>query len=70
VCAGQLSLEKLKKGRPDHKDLLQQLFGGVVVDGSSACAPREELGVDEMSVNCTPEDNDTYTSPPKCMCSS
>lgn len=55
---------KTIKGQPDHEDLLQQLFGGIVVDGSGACAPGEELGVHEVPTNYIPEDTVTYVSPP------
>ena len=57
---GNSHWKKLKKGPPDHEDLLQQLFGGIIVDGSGACAPGEELGVDEFAA----DDNETYTSTP------
>ena len=34
----------MKTGPPEHEDLLQELFGGIVVDGSSACVPGEVVG--------------------------
>lgn len=61
---GNSHWKKLKKGPPDHEELLQQLFGGIVVDGSGACAPGEELGADDVPANYTPEHADTYMSPP------
>jgi hypothetical protein len=66
VCRANLT-GKTKKG-PPHEDMLQQLFGGVVVDGSGACAPGEELGAHEVPTNYIPEDTVTYVSPPKFFC--
>jgi hypothetical protein len=45
VCRAILTRKKTKKGPPDHEELLQQFFGGIVVDGSGECAPGEELGL-------------------------
>ncbi|GJN20290.1 hypothetical protein PR202_gb07649 [Eleusine coracana subsp. coracana] len=36
--------KQLRKGPPDHEELLQKMFGGVVVDGSGACVPGQVLG--------------------------
>ncbi|GJN00005.1 hypothetical protein PR202_ga17152 [Eleusine coracana subsp. coracana] len=36
--------KQLRKGPPDHEELLQKMFGGVVVDGSGACVPGQVIG--------------------------
>ncbi|GJN25045.1 hypothetical protein PR202_gb12829 [Eleusine coracana subsp. coracana] len=36
--------KQLKYGPPEHEELLAKIFGGVVVDGSTSCAPGEVVG--------------------------
>jgi hypothetical protein len=38
---GHSNWKQLKRGPPEHEELLQEMFGGIVVDVSSACAPGE-----------------------------
>jgi hypothetical protein len=45
ICMqGHSNWKQLKKGPLDHEELLQEMFGSIVVDGSSACAPGEPFG--------------------------
>jgi hypothetical protein len=58
--------KQLKRGPPEHEELLQQMFGGIVVDGSSACAPREAFERTEeegLAVEQHGDDSETYASP-------
>ena len=41
---GHSQWKQLKKGPPEHEELLHEMFGSIVVDGSTACAPSEVLG--------------------------
>jgi hypothetical protein len=65
---GHPTWKQLKRGPPDHEDLLQEMFGGIVVDGSSACAPGEavERNEDEglPAGDQQGDDTDMYSTPP------
>ncbi|GJN22865.1 hypothetical protein PR202_gb10467 [Eleusine coracana subsp. coracana] len=40
----EISTRQLKYDPPEHEELLAKIFGGVVVDGSTSCAPGEVVG--------------------------
>jgi hypothetical protein len=65
---GHPTWKQLRRGPPDHEDLLQEMFGGIVVDGSSACAPGEavERNEDEglPAGDQQGDDTDMYSTPP------
>ncbi|XP_025800210.1 uncharacterized protein LOC112879986 [Panicum hallii] len=65
---GHPTWKQLRRGPPDHEDLLQEMFGGIVVDGSSACAPGEavERNEDEglAAGDQQGDDSDMYSTPP------
>jgi hypothetical protein len=65
---GHPTWKQLKRGPPDHENLLQEMFGGIVVDGSSACAPGEavERNEDEglSAGDQQGDDTDMYSTPP------
>ncbi|GJN23215.1 hypothetical protein PR202_gb10844 [Eleusine coracana subsp. coracana] len=44
---GHPTWRQLKKSPPEHEELLNKMFRGFVVDGSTALAPRQGLGNDE-----------------------
>jgi hypothetical protein len=65
---GHPTWKQLRKGPPEHEDMLQEMFGGIVVDGSSACAPGEMFGGTEEEEFTAGgfydgDDSDTYASP-------
>jgi hypothetical protein len=57
-----------KKGPPDHEELLQEMFGVIVVDGSSACALGEPFERTEEDWFAAEDQqghgSDTYATPP------
>lgn len=57
VTKGHSEWKKLQHGPPDCEDLLSQMFAEVAVDGSSACAPGEDVGgAGVQSLDDTPVD--------------
>lgn len=49
VTKGHSEWKKLQHGPPECLELLDEMFGTVAVDGSSACAPGENAGGDDAS---------------------
>jgi hypothetical protein len=63
---GHSKWKQLKIGPPEHEELLQKMFGGIVVDGSSACAPGEAFERTEeegLAAEQQGDDSETYASP-------
>jgi hypothetical protein len=64
---GHSSRKQLKRGPPEHEELLQEMFGGIPVDGSSKCVPVEAFERTEEEGLAAEEqqgdDTDTYVSP-------
>jgi hypothetical protein len=64
---GHSNWKQLKRGPLEHEELLQEMFGGIVVDGSSACAPGEAFERTEEEGLAAEEqqgdDSETYASP-------
>ncbi|GJM97090.1 hypothetical protein PR202_ga13991 [Eleusine coracana subsp. coracana] len=51
VVSHHASVAEERKGPPDHEELLQKMFGGVIVDGSGACVPGQVLGHEDNDRN-------------------
>jgi hypothetical protein len=64
---GHSNWKQLKRGPPEHEELLQEMFGGIAVDGSSKCAPVETYERTEEEGLAAEEqqghDTDTYVTP-------
>jgi hypothetical protein len=64
---GHSNWKQLKRGPLEHEELLQEMFRGIVVDGSSACAPGEAFERTEEEGLAAEEqqgdDSETYASP-------